>query len=433
MSETENRKMYPFKIGELLIKEGFVKREDVERALEIQKREEEETKIPFGLILVKKGFLSKENIDMLNALPEIQKDFEKMVIERGLTDRKSISECRKKKRPEELIGDVLVREGYITGEDRATVLNRQMDDIKLAKHAIRHRLMSENDLEEAMRFRRYKRPVGEILCDINLLTLTELNLSFQMQNKRLKLGEILLQLEIIDMKTLESVLEEQNRTGEPLGKMLIRKTQITVDQLYFALSVQYNIQFYRLDGFVFYEKQKIALRDVIGQKFAEENLVLPLFLNTDNLTVAVSDPSRCRIVYEMKSFPSQFRVTCLLIMDEKFEQLFAMLYGEILDRTKASVRSTRQDFPQTAKWIISDPKSKRDESLIEDLFEQFETLRENAGLKSRQSEAGLFKEFLIESHKVICNRFHCSRVSFDINTKNDQVEILAAPMYERLL
>ncbi|MDY7038579.1 MAG: hypothetical protein SV375_20810, partial [Thermodesulfobacteriota bacterium] len=221
------------------------------------------------------------------------------------------------------------------------------------------------------------------------------------------------------------------RTGEPLGSMLIRKTLITVDQLYFALSVQYNIQFYRLDGFVFSEKQKIALRDMIGQKFAEENLVLPLFLNTDNLTVAVSDPSRCRIVYEMKSFPSQLRVTCILIVDEKLEQLFAMLYGEILDRTKASVnKTTRQDFPQTLKWIISDPKSTRDESLIEDLFEQYATLRENVGLKSLRSEAGLFKEFLLESHKAICNRFDCSRVSFGIKANNDQVEILAAPMFD---
>lgn len=55
---------------------------------------------------------------------------------------------------------------------------------------------------------------------------------------------------------------------------------VTINQLYFALSIQYNTPFQALKGFMFSEKQEAELRDIVGQRYAEENRIIPLFSMT---------------------------------------------------------------------------------------------------------------------------------------------------------
>jgi len=413
-------------VGSLLVKEGFVTEEDIESALEIQKKDTEEIKMPFSMILVNKGFLTKQDIDRLIAHPEIQQDIETLILENGLIDEQGLFDCLGKKAEDQQIGDMLAKEGHINNDELENILNKQLDGIKLGKLALKLKMISEKELEEALKFKRYKRAIGEILCDLNLITLSELNLVFQKYNKHLKLGEILLQQEIVDQETLEKALQEQKFKGETLGKILVRKSLISVHQLYFALSVQYNIQFHDLDGFVFYEKQKIALRDIVGQKYAEENLVLPLFLNGNNLTVAVANPSRVWVANELRSKYNQFRIACVLISDEKFEQLFAILYGEMLDTSKELNKEERPDVTKTGKSVISDLET--DRILIDNLYERYEILREKIGGEFPRSDALLFREFIEDNYKDICDKFHCNSVSFYVEVGSDQVEILAAPL-----
>ena len=414
------------KVGSLLVKEGFVTEEDIARALEIQKKNSEEIKMPFGMLLVHKGFLSMQDLDRLMAHPESQQDIETLLLENGLVDKQVLFDILGKKGDDEQIGDVLVREGYINDDELKTILNKELDEIKLGKLALKLKMITERELEDALKFKRYNRAIGEILCDLKLITLSELNLVFQRYSKRLKLGEILLQQEIIDKETLERALQAQNHKGETLGKILVRKSLITVDQLYFALSVQYNIPFHDLDGFVFYGKQKIALRDIVGQKYAEENLLLPLFLNGNNLTVAVSNPSRVWVAEELRSKYSHFRIACVLISDEKFEQLFAILYGELLDTSKKLRKDVRPDVSKDGKSVISDLET--DRMLIDNLYERYETLKENIGGESPKTDVSLFRQFIEDSFKDICEKFHCSKVSFYVEARNRQVEILAAPL-----
>jgi hypothetical protein len=416
------------KVASLLVTEGFVTEEDIESALEIQKKDTEEIKMPFAMLLVNKGFLTRQDIDRLMAHPEIQQDIETLILKNGLIDEQGLFDCLGKKSEDQLIGDVLAKEGHINNDELENILNQQLDGIKLGKLALKLKMISEKELEEALKFKRYRRAIGEILCDLNLITLSELNLVFQKYNKHLKLGEILLQQEIVDEEVLDKALQEQKYKGETLGKILVRKRLISIDQLYFALSVQYNIPFHDLDGFVFYEKQKIELRDIVGQKYAEENLVLPLFLNGDNLTVAVSNPSRVWVANELRSKYNHFRISCVLISDEKFEQLFAILYGEMLDTSKELNKDERTDVTKTVKSVISDLET--DKILIDNLYDRYETLREEIGGELPKSDAILFREFIEDSYKDICDKFHCNSVSFYVEARNDQIEILAAPLIE---
>ena len=416
----------PSTIGVLLVEEGIISQKDLERALEIQRGDAEGANTPFGLILVKNGFISEEELDTLMHHPDFQREIESNLIENGWVDEPELAGCQRKIQPHEQLRDVLLREGYITDKDFKIILNQSLDGIGLGKSALKLNMISETEIEAALKCKNYKRTISEILCELSLITISELNLVFQKNNKQPKLGEMLYQLDIIDKMMLEKALQKQGRNRESLGNILVRQNFITVDQLYFALSIQYNIPFHELDDFIFDEKQRVALRDIIGQKFAEEKMLLPLFLNGNNLTVAVFNPSRIALVDELRSFLKQYKITCVLTRDEKFEQLFTLLYGEMLDFYRTMDNAPGSDD----KFIISNPET--DSTRIDDLYRTYETLRGKTGSTFCNSRTSLFREFIKENYTHICDKFHCSRINFYIESRNEQVEILAAPLLKNV-
>ena len=417
-------------IDTLLVEEGIVSQQDLERALEIQSSDVEVAKMPLSQNLIKKGFISEEELDTMLAHPDFQKILESNLIEGGWLSELDWVSCQGKIQPHEPLKETLLREGYITEEDFRNILDQAMDGMALGKLALKLNMVTETEFEEALKSKHYERSVSEILCELSLITISELNLVFQKHNKQLKLGEILYQQGVINRTILDVALEEQSRNRESLGNILVRQKFITVDQLYFALSIQYNIPFRELEDFVFDEKQRLALRDILGQKFAEKNMVLPVFLNGSNLTLAVFNPSRTEVIDELRNFLKHYRITCVLIRDEKFEQLFTLLYGAMLDSYRAMDSDPLQKAGSDCKFIISNPGG--DSSRVEDLYRTYETLMAKSGSTSSDSRESLFKEFIRESFTHICEKFHCSRINFYVESRNDQVEIFAAPLLENV-
>jgi hypothetical protein len=73
MDTTADNKPPAPKIGELLIKDGLVTKEDIERALEIQKEEIKESELPLGMLLVKNGRITKTQLQRLLDHPYLRK------------------------------------------------------------------------------------------------------------------------------------------------------------------------------------------------------------------------------------------------------------------------------------------------------------------------------------------------------------------------
>ena len=417
-------------IDNLLVEEGIVSQQDLDRALEIQSSDAILAHTPLGLTLVKKGYFSAEDLETLMNHPEFQEELGSKLMADGRLTEADWASCQGKIQPDEPLKDVLFREGYIAEDNFQNTLDLVMDGAAFGKLALKLDLVTETEIEEALKFKNYKRSVSEILCELSLITISELNLVFQKHNKQPRLGEILFQQGVINKTVLETALKEQRRNRESLGNVLVRQNFITVDQLYFALSIQYNIPFRELEDFVLDEKQRLELRDILGQKFAEENMVLPLFLNGSNLTVAVFNPSRTEVLDELQNVLKHYRITFVLIRDEKFEQLFTLLYGEMLDSYRALDRAPLQKGDSDSRFVISNPEG--DSSKISDLYNTYETLRKKSGRTSSDSREPLFREFIEESFTHICEKFHCNSINFYVESRNEQVEIHAAPLLENV-
>jgi len=277
MDENDNY-IKMLKIGELLRKEGFVGKEDIERALQIQKEETEIAGLPVEQYMLRKNLLTKAQLAKLKEHPEY---------------------------------------GIIDTDDLAYRLN----------------IISKKNLNDIQNRRNDQRSIGEILCDMGSISINDLNYILHKYRKQLKFGEILLKQEYINEAGLNIALREQIHRADPLGKILVEKNIITTDQLYQVLSKQHNIPYKKLEGFVIYDNMIEKLTNIIGFRYAKRHMVVPLEIEGNELTIAVSSPDRIPIIHELGSVYTHFKIKCVFISEDKFREVFKSLYGVALSST----------------------------------------------------------------------------------------------------
>ena len=102
----------------------------------------------------------------------------------------------------------------------------------------------------------------------------------------LRLGDILIEERIITPDELKKAVNEQQRTGEVLGKVLVKMGLITERKLLETLAVQQGIPFLDLREVKIPEK---VIKD-IPAKFPWHYKIMPINMEGNVLTIAISDP-----------------------------------------------------------------------------------------------------------------------------------------------
>ena len=102
----------------------------------------------------------------------------------------------------------------------------------------------------------------------------------------LRLGDILVEKRIITPEDLKRAVKEQQRTGEILGKVLVKMGLITEKKLLEVLADQQGISFLDLRETKIPEK---VIKDVPA-KFARHYKIMPISMSGNVLTIALSDP-----------------------------------------------------------------------------------------------------------------------------------------------
>lgn len=107
----------------------------------------------------------------------------------------------------------------------------------------------------------------------------------------MRLGEILLQEEIVDVETLERALSIQQKSGAQIGDVLIALGKINPLQLAKALSLQFDLPYRNA---VDYPANPETLKEVVlvvGEQFLRTNAILPLGRKGNALGVVTSRPN----------------------------------------------------------------------------------------------------------------------------------------------
>ncbi len=115
-----------------------------------------------------------------------------------------------------------------------------------------------------------------------------------------KLGEILLESGIINEEQLKKALLYHQQNNTQLGDAAIKLGFASEEQIAAALSKHFSIPFASKENNILIPERDQKLDELIPEKFARENLVLPLFAEENVLAIAMYDPSNLFLTENIK-------------------------------------------------------------------------------------------------------------------------------------
>lgn len=160
-----------------------------------------------------------------------------------------------------LLGEILVKEGVIN--------EAQLKDLVAKQKAARPYL-----------------PFGQICIRENILSQHELNRILRVYHKRIRLGELLLNMQILTPAQLEQALAQQKTKRHPLGHILIDMGFINDHTLCDALSLQLGIP--KIMPSIHLIDKKLLGK--FNPDFLLKHNFIPAFKEREELTVIMADP-----------------------------------------------------------------------------------------------------------------------------------------------
>jgi len=157
---------------------------------------------------------------------------------------------------------------------------------KLGEILVESNLVSEQQLLAALSIQENsKKPLGEILVGQGYIAKEKLEAALAKQQGS-KLGEILINAKVINFEQLQRALDMQKAELRPLGDVLIELDYLTEDKLIEAQAKQYNL-----------EKVSLSQYNINSDAFSKVPVevlkhydVMPIDIKDGFLVVATSDP-----------------------------------------------------------------------------------------------------------------------------------------------
>ena len=175
-----------------------------------------------------------------------------------------------------------------------------------------------------------------------------------------RLGDLLVDRGYLSEELLQSALAHQKSGGRNklLGEILVELEYCSEDQIVECLADEYDVPYAKLEARL--HDPKVV--DVLPREYIENNLVLPLFVVRDTLTVAVSEPSNLFLIDEIKSLSN--------------------LNVQIVAATPKDIRRMFTNLPNSKVFVIDDiieDSDSADVTLIEEAIEDIGDIEEIAG------------------------------------------------------
>ncbi len=166
------------------------------------------------------------------------------------------------------VGELLIKEGYLTPD-------------------LLTRLLEEQKAQSQLSSRKAYKPLGQMCIERKLISAEELQKVLKKHNKRIRLGELMINMNMIQESQLDAALSLQKKSlGMKLGELLVEAGHITEQQLVEALSLQLDIP--RM--FPALELLDSRLMERFELRYLEDELCIPMLQDFRGLTVVMANP-----------------------------------------------------------------------------------------------------------------------------------------------
>ena len=179
-----------------------------------------------------------------------------------------------------------------------------------------------------------------------------------------RLGQILLDLGLVDEQQLETMLEEQSSRGDLLGKVGVSLGFYSDEQLGEALAEQWGTTFVTL-----YDRQipPDVLRS-ISEPMAQLYRVVPLALDGNQLTVASAEPQKIQIADELRSLLG-YDIHICVATESEIQKAIEKSYSSETESVESLVENLEQDSELAAAAAAAGREGATDLTSVEALAE----------------------------------------------------------------
>jgi len=160
-----------------------------------------------------------------------------------------------------------------------------------------------------------------------------------------KIGEILLKANLITNDQLHQALQEQKKTGERLGSLLVKKGFVGEDEILSCLSKQFGVPAIDLETF----QIEASVLETIPVKTAKKYTVIPISRVGGTLTLAMADPSDIFAIEDIK-FMTNYNIEPVVASERAIINAIEQQYAQDKKKKTATTTGTPQkpDEPQAS-------------------------------------------------------------------------------------
>ncbi|MDD4356526.1 MAG: hypothetical protein PHN98_04670 [Smithellaceae bacterium] len=276
-----------------------------------------------------------------------EKDGEPVVAKRNITinDLSEAMERQKRepdKTPEQILREMgliqansymnisraLTSLNAVTKKLESKIQEAESSSNKIGQILVSKGIISESDLKLAMD-RKKREPakyLGQILCEMGLPQ-SKIMKGLYYSNKRKKLGEIFIELDIITREQLSDILDQQKQQKyfgihKNLGTLLARSKMISEKDYVHALSAHFSMPIVSLKGYTVSR----TLQKAIGEQYGLKNRIVVLNNSARKLTVALADPHLPIFEYLEKAISKEKHIIFCIAKSSEIEKCLDTVY-----------------------------------------------------------------------------------------------------------
>jgi len=136
------------------------------------------------------------------------------------------------------------------------------------------------------------------------------------------IGELLIQKKLISWQQLEEALDEQKKTKEMTGQILVRKGYLSESLLYKTLAEQNRTRFVDL------KRTRINPKavEMVPKNFAQKHSVMPIEFHGGRLTVGIPNPMHIWPKSELEKIPMIQGIQTVLCLPKDVEMSINQYY-----------------------------------------------------------------------------------------------------------
>jgi hypothetical protein len=310
-----------------------------------------------------------------------------------------------------------------------------VEPLKTGELLVKEGLICLGDIDTALAIQKEKkqslnlnkpRLLGMIFCNLNLITPQDNYYVLHKYNKLMSIQAALIANNMLP-KDLVLKADQESRIQEiPFISSLLKPGLVSTTKIQQLLFDLFHIPFRSISDFVFNQKDRQQLIEILDKHHSKKNKIIPLVIKENTILFGITEPENILFLGKLNDRFPQYRFKALFIPFADYLNVYKIIYAAH-SKPEPSFREKSLDLSLLLSFKTSIENPAVEDKSIATLYERYELLRQLSGNSKRESYLNEFNNFIIQSHATIRQEYNRQNIEFSLKKEGRSVKIIAFP------